>query len=248
VQDITDRKERERSLEERKRLLEERKEQIQFFNSLLRHDMLNSMTVIRGGARDLLDTLSEDDEGYESAERVYSRADDVVDLTRRVRSVLRRIGGEADREPEPVDLARVVRDRADDIGEVYGVETAVDVPEEAYVRADDFLDDIVDNLLINAVEHNDKDEPRAEVSVERGEDTTVLRVADNGPGIPDGMKEAVFGQGEKGKRSGGTGFGLYFVESMVSGYGGEVRVEDNHPEGAVVTVELPNADATEAEG
>ncbi|MCX2818156.1 PAS domain S-box protein [Haladaptatus sp. F3-133] len=239
MQDITERKEREKSLKEQKRLLEERKEQIDFFNSLLRHDMLNSMTVIRGRAQELLDRLSEDDEGYESAEKVYRRADDVVDLTNRVRSVLRRITGEDDRELSRVDLAQTVRDRAESLGEVYEVGISVDAPQDAYVEADDFLSDIVDNLLINAVEHNDSDEPRVDVSVDSGDEATVLRVADNGSGIPDEMKKAVFGQGEKGRRSGGTGFGLYFVDSMVSEYGGEVHVEDNEADGATVVVELP---------
>ncbi|MFP4189249.1 MAG: PAS domain S-box protein, partial [Halobacteriales archaeon] len=244
IQDITERKERESSLQEQKELLEEKKEQIQFFNSLLRHDMLNSMTVVRGSARDLLDTLSENDEGYESAEKIHRRADDVVDLTNRVRSVLRRITGEESRELVPHNLAEIAGNRAEQIGEVYGVEIDVDVPDEAYVEADEFLDDVVDNLLINAVEHNDKENPHVNVSVDLN-DHVVLRIADNGPGIPDEMKEAVFGQGEKGRRSGGVGFGLYFVESMVSEYGGDVYVEDNEPEGSVVVVELPKADGVD---
>jgi PAS domain S-box-containing protein len=244
VHDITERKEREKALEEQKNLVEKRKEQIQFFNSLLRHDMLNSMTVIRGNAGRLVDELPEG-EARDDAEKIHSRADDIVDLTNRVRSVLRRITEEGSRELAPYDLAEIAEERGGDIGDVYDVDVTVETPEEAYVEADEFLDDVVDNLLINAVEHNDKEEPRVDLTVERGDETTVLRVADNGPGIPDRMKEAVFGQGEKGRSSGGVGFGLYFVESMVSEYGGDVRVKDNEPEGAVVVVELPNAEGGE---
>jgi sensor histidine kinase regulating citrate/malate metabolism len=36
--------------------------------------------------------------------------------------------------------------------------------------------------------------------------------------------------------------GLYLVETLVTGYGGEVWVEDNDPEGSVFVVELPTAD------
>ena len=239
VQDITDRKEREKDLKRQKDLVEKRKEQIQFFNSLLRHDMLNSMTVIRGNAERLVEELPEG-QPREDAEKIHSRAEGIVDLTNRVRSVLRRITEDGSRELVPYDLAEVTEERAEDAKEVYDAEVTVEAPEEAYVEADEFLDDVIDNLLTNAVEHNDKEEPRVDITVERGEETTVLRVADNGPGIPDRMKEAVFGQGEKGRSSGGVGFGLYFVESMVSEYGGDVRVEDNEPEGAVFVIELPN--------
>jgi len=232
VQDITERKERERDLENRK-------EQIEFFNSLLRHEMLNSMTVIRGSTRTVLDRLSEDDDLYEVAERVYERSNQVVDLIDRVRSVLDRISGEV-RELTERNLSETVRDRLASLERSYDVKTSVDAPDEAYVEADGFLDDVVDNLLINAVEHNDKDQPRVDVTVETGSDDVVLRVADNGPGIPDDRKEDVFKQGVTGKTGGALGFGLYFVESMVSEYGGEVYVEDNEPQGTVVVIELPN--------
>jgi PAS domain S-box-containing protein len=232
VQDITERKEREGALEHRK-------EQVEFFNGLLRHELLNSMTVIRGGARTVLDGTSEDDEVYEDIKRVYDRSGEVVELIDRVRSVLKSISG-GDRRLRHRNLVETVKQRAASLAESHDAEVTVEAPEEAYVEADEFLDDVIDNLLTNAVEHNDKEEPRVDITVERGEETTVLRVADNGPGIPDRMKEAVFGQGEKGRSSGGVGFGLYFVESMVSEYGGDVRVEDNEPEGAVFVIELPN--------
>jgi signal transduction histidine kinase len=74
------------------------------------------------------------------------------------------------------------------------------------------------------------------------EGRVVVRVADNGPGVPDDRKEAVFGRGEKGLRSTGTGLGLYLVDTLVDSYGGRVRVEDNDPEGAVFVVELPLAE------
>jgi signal transduction histidine kinase len=69
----------------------------------------------------------------------------------------------------------------------------------------------------------------------------VLEVRDDGPGVPHGTKERVFRRGETGDQSGGTGFGLYFVHSMVSVYGGDVDIEDNEPSGTVVRVELPTA-------
>ena len=66
-----------------------------------------------------------------------------------------------------------------------------------------------------------------------------MRVGDDGPGIPDDRKTAVFGKGEKGPGSDGTGLGLYLVRTLVVSYGGEIRVEDNDPRGSVFLVELP---------
>jgi len=39
----------------------------------------------------------------------------------------------------------------------------------------------------------------------------------------------------------GTGIGLYLVRTLVENYGGEVRVTDNNPRGAIFTVTVPVA-------
>jgi len=71
--------------------------------------------------------------------------------------------------------------------------------------------------------------------------TAVLRVADDGPGVDDGRAGDLFERGEKGTASTGSGFGLFFVDSMVDSYGGDVRVEDSEAGGAAFVVELPKA-------
>jgi signal transduction histidine kinase len=76
-------------------------------------------------------------------------------------------------------------------------------------------------------------------SVDEGEGVAEVRVADNGPGIPEDQRDEVFGKGEKGLDSPGAGIGLYLVRSLVEIYGGDVWVEDNEPKGAVFVVRLP---------
>jgi signal transduction histidine kinase len=101
------------------------------------------------------------------------------------------------------------------------------------------LSSVFRNLLKNAVQHNDTDDPEVTVSATTGDGTVEVAVADNGPGVPDERKEEIFGQGEKGLESSGTGIGLYLVRTLVERYGGDVRVEDNDPEGSVFVVRLP---------
>jgi signal transduction histidine kinase len=71
----------------------------------------------------------------------------------------------------------------------------------------------------------------------------LVRVADDGPGIPDEHGAQLFSADTKGLDSDGTGMGLYLVERLIDIYGGEVRVEDNTPRGAVFVVELPTTPA-----
>jgi signal transduction histidine kinase len=93
------------------------------------------------------------------------------------------------------------------------------------------------------------------VSVETDATVARVRIADTGSGIPDDQKEAVFRRGEIGHaKATGSGFGLFFVDSMVEAYGGRVWVEDRTPTnsvlsgtdrsgGAVFVVELPLTNA-----
>jgi signal transduction histidine kinase len=73
-------------------------------------------------------------------------------------------------------------------------------------------------------------------------DWFVVSVADNGPGVPDAEKERIFGRKEESDLEHGEGIGLYFVDRIVTTYGGDVWVEDGPEGGAVFRVQLPRPD------
>ena len=123
------------------------------------------------------------------------------------------------------------------------------------VLADSLLEEVVGNLLKNAVEHGYDGQDEFTISVETSTENgrTQLRIADTGPGIPEELRDSIF---DRGTSETGSGFGLFFVETMVDQYGGTVRVEaraergsargrpeadDSEPTGAVFIVELPTA-------
>lgn len=220
----------------------EREHQLEFLNSLLRHDIQNGMTVIRSRAEYLAETL--DGREAEFAATIEERSDDLVGLTDRFRVMLDALTGDVDEELGPVLLADVVDEQVDALETTYPeTEVTVAVPEVT-VRADDLLRNVVWNLMSNAVDHNDADTPEVRVSAENRGDTVRLEIADNGPGVPDDLKDAIFRRQESGVRNEvGSGFGLFFVDRVVTRYGGKVWVEDNDPIGAVFVIRLPKPDA-----
>ena len=115
-------------------------------------------------------------------------------------------------------------------------------PAETTVVANEMLDSVLRNLLKNAIQHNDSEIPEVQVSATERAGMAVVRIADNGPGVPDSQKDTIFGRGEKGLESEGTGIGLYLVETLLDSYGGDIRIEDNEPSGSVFVVELPTAE------
>ncbi len=251
--DITAGKERERLLSERterlarqkterERELEERTNQLEFLHSLVRHDVQNGMMVIDSRAEIMRDDL--DGRNEEFAGTILSRAREISDQIDRIRTALDTLSEGTD--TEPVDLSDLLTDRVRAFRSNYPeVNVDADIDDGLRVAADDILDDVLANLLRNAVEHNDKEQVEIEVVAAETDDGVRVEVADNGPGIPEAERDQVFRRGVSNAQAGGpggSGFGLFFIDTMVDSYGGDVRVEDNEPEGARFVVTLPEDD------
>ncbi|XGI83024.1 ATP-binding protein [Halorutilales archaeon Cl-col2-1] len=234
------------TIEARERIRTE-KDQLALLNRIVRHDIRNDMNKVLGWGSKLRDHV--DDEGEEYLDTVLDASQHVVDLTRTARDFVEAIERGNDVELKAVRLSDSVEDSVRKASERHSdAEIRVDDIPDVDVRANDLLSTVFRNLLNNAVQHNDKPTPRVEVSAEIDNvgGRIIVCVADNGPGIPDGRKQEVFGKGEKGLESEGTGVGLYLVNTLVESYGGDVWVEDNPDapdgEGTVFVVELQAAD------
>ncbi|QKY19255.1 PAS domain S-box protein [Halolamina sp. CBA1230] len=224
---------------ERERLLERQTDRMEFFNSILRHDVLNAVTVIRGRAEFLEAEL--EGEQRRDAETIVRWSDDVEEIVGRVRTVLRTLTGEGDTELEPIDLGTELRAEIERVRATYPEVTfETETPESTVVLANDLLGDVLGNVVTNAIEHNETDGLRVAVTVERDDESVFVRVADNGTGVDDDRTEAIFRRGNTGHaKSVGSGFGLFFVDAMVGEYGGDVWVEENEDGGATFVIELP---------
>jgi len=222
------------------RALAHRNEQLDFFNSILRHDMQNGLNVVMGKAQLLQRELS-DPEQVEYADDIFEWSRNISDLATKVRRILDTVADDENASREPVDIVPIVAEEAARVEAMSDrVTVDTDLPESAEVLANDLLSDVVGNLLTNAVEHTD--EPtRVQVSLEDGGHRARLRVSDDGPGVPANRQDAVFERGEQRSGSTGTGFGLFFVSSMVDSYGGDVSVADSERGGASFLVDLPTA-------
>ncbi|WP_435178403.1 sensor histidine kinase [Halorussus sp. AFM4] len=212
---------------------------LDYLNGLLRHEVLNSANVITGYAELLLEDGDVDDEAGDHLERIRRQGEDMTQVIRDVQ-VLIESANEADRL-EPRDLTAVLGDeleRLDDVADSVTVDATM--PDDVFVRADDLLPRVFSNLLRNAVEHNDGDRPRVEVTVERGAETVTVHVDDNGPGVPEDERGTLF---DRSDNTGGShGLGLYLVRTLVERYGGAVDLAETGPDGSRFTVELPAAE------
>lgn len=99
---------------------------------------------------------------------------------------------------------------------------------------------VVENLLVNAARHTPPG-TAVQVEVTARPDGVVLVVEDDGPGVPDELKEALFEPFRQGEDSSGRGMGigLSLVQRFAELHGGTARIEDAPTGGARFIVTLP---------
>lgn len=218
--------------------LEQQREINDVLNGMLRHHVLNSLTVIRGRA-ELLERRSSGEQ-RQWAQTVVARADEMAATVEEIATITRTLTDGS--ETEVVPLAVTLESSVENVRSRFdSASIELDEVPDCDVLADDVLGQVFEEVLANAIEHNDSATPRVVVDVTSGEDAVAVTVVDNGPGVPVEARERVFAANERGLESDGAGLGLYLAAEVLDQYGGDIRVRDAELGGATFELTIPLA-------
>lgn len=225
LNDVTEQKRRERHLE--------------LVARVLRHNMSNEITIIQGqtevlrvhleeAQRDHLDTI------VESGRRI-------VETSAKLRTIQDIVTD--DQGPVPTNLGRHVETVVGRVEQAYpDADIAYDAPD-VWVESTTGLASALENLLENAIEHNEAAAPWAAVDVTVDPDAATVAVADDGPGIPPNERRILY-QGETPLKH-SSGVGLWLVYRYVERAGRDLAFERREGGGSRVSFVLDRADAPE---
>lgn len=223
---------------ERLAVVEQQAEQLALLNRIVRHDIRNQCAVASGWAETLREHV--DDEHEEHIDRIQQANESTVALTETARDIVDLLEQEDDAALKPRSLGDVVEETIDTRGVLYAdANIAVEGIPDVTVASDELLNSLFRNLLDNAVQHTDRDEPSVTVTGERRDGSVAVTIADDGPGLSD--EEAAILEEGPALEHPSEGMGLYFIRSLVDRYGGDITVTDNEPRGTRITVVLPVA-------
>lgn len=118
----------------------------------------------------------------------------------------------------------------------------IKIDDDAHMVKIDFrlFEHAISNLILNSTLYTPQ-ESEIKFEASRSGDKVILKIADNGPGIPAVSIPKIFDKFYRvpGSPAGGTGLGLSIVKSIVELHQGTLSYEENKPHGALFKIELP---------
>ena len=180
----------------------------------------------------------------------------ILEAARRMRTVVedlltlaRADAGELSLRRDPLDLAAVVRGTAELMAgeaERRGVAIELDLADAALRGDRSRLQELVTNLLANAIRYN-REGGRVTLRLRTGGGLALLDVSDTGIGIPPEEQALVFDRFHRvdkarSREAGGSGLGLAISRWIAEAHGGRILLESEPGEGTTFRVELPAGD------
>ena len=210
--------------------------------AMANHDLRTPLTVILGFVQLAKKMLArEPDRAARTLDDIERQTRRMIRLVQDLLDVARFESGVIPVIPEPGDLAAHVRDAVE--RQPNRERFQLQMTEErmpAFFDADR-IDQVLDNLLSNAIRHTAPGTP-VDVRLVRESSELVLRVTDHGGGVASEERARLFRpfyQTPRGRQYGGTGLGLHISRRIAEAHRGRLWLEDTGPNGSTFTLALP---------
>ena len=209
------------------------------------HQLRTPLTALRLR----LDLLAADS-APAAAEELAGAQEEIARLSRLVDGLLATARAEAVTEQlEQIDVMDAVSERVaawQPVADGNGVKLLAEPPSSSWSAGSvprvalgaGHLEQILDNLIDNAIEALGDHGGSVTVSVASSGAGTTLTIADDGPGMPPQERSRAFLRFSTGSQT-GTGLGLAIVQRLVTSNGGTVRLADTPGGGLTVELEFP---------
>ncbi|QWC18239.1 HAMP domain-containing histidine kinase [Halorubrum sp. 2020YC2] len=216
--------------------LEERTRQLHVLDNILRHNIRNELNVIHGRGEQLQRNL--EGEPKAAAGTIVDRAETLLTTSEKSREITTVLSDS--QGPTSVDIGQVVRVLAKETADEWpNADVDVTGPTQLVVSAAESITAAIEELLTNAVIHNDSEKPCVRVNLAVEGSWGTLSVRDNGPGIPEFDRDVLESGGAIETLSHGSGLGLWLVYWTVNHSGGKINVDEREPRGTEITIWFP---------
>ena len=254
--DITDRKVTEQIIIDSEKKYRDAFERGNLYKDLFAHDINNLLQIINSSA----ELISYQLNGVENASDIQNIAEIIKKQVQRGSKLVTNVRTLSDLEDKDIELGlldscEILKSSIDFINKAYS-EREINIninckDEDKYlVHANELLHEVFDNLLINAIKHNENQNIEININIlkESKENRNYIKFEfiDNAVGIPDEKKSILFKEGyRKEKGAKGMGLGLSLVYKIVHRFNGKIwvedRVEGDYTKGSKFIIMIPES-------
>ena len=237
VRDITERKKTQDNLLISEKKFKESYNRANFYKDLFAHDMSNILQVINSSAELIFFQLG-DSEKSKNIANIATIIKKQIERGAKLISNVRTLSEleEGENITKRVEINKFINDGITFVKKAYerrNVKISFeDVSKKHYTNANELLQDVFENVLINGIKYNENSNIEISIKISKQEvdakDYIKIEFIDNGIGVFDERKKVIFLSGNRElKGSKGMGLGLSLVSKILNIFNGEVWVEDN---------------------
>jgi signal transduction histidine kinase len=217
---------------------------VDYILGIVGHDLRNPLGAIHMSAALLQKRGGLEGWQARTVERMRSSAGRMGRIIADLLSYTRtRLGSGIPIDRQRADLEQLCRKVVDEL-QAANADRVIEIAVHGDVTGDwdpDRLEQVASNLVSNAVDHGDTDQP-VTVEITGDADTVSLSVRNRGPPMPPDVLSHLFepfarGPEEQSRKGSGLGLGLYISREIARGHGGDIAVTSNGE--TTITVRLP---------
>lgn len=214
------------------------------------HQINNPLTTILVDTELLLQDTPSENSAHESLAAIHRAGKRALEVVRRLLSMSYK--NKEDEQAELSDINATIRNTVQLVSghiEQYNIKLLMDLGDELPHAAGlpGQLEDVWLNLLMNSRDAvRDDEAPIIGIKSYAQDNYVIVDVWDNGPGIPEPLREQIFEAFFTTKSMGqGTGLGLHICKQVVEKCGGRIKIHAAETKGALFRIELPTQLVTE---
>ena len=211
------------------------------------HDLRTPMTRLRGTAEFALQSVENPEACREALADTMEESEKVLTMLKTLMDISEAETGAMQLNRESVNMAALIKDVValyEIVAEEKQIQLIAASPDSLLCHADKVrIQQALANLVDNAVKYT-LPQGRVDIQAESNQAEVVIRIKDNGTGIPPEELPRIWERlyrGDKSRSQKGLGLGLCLVKAVVEAHHGRVEVASQPGQGSVFTVHLPLA-------
>ena len=205
------------------------------------HDIKNPLTTMKLSMQQLERVSNNPEQAAAYLRKAITRLIEQIDSLAQIASEFSMFANLDIQAKHDVVINEVVESVHDLFSEQRNVDLSLSLPDQRYhIQGDkNHLIRVFNNLVINAIQAIPSDrQGHISVALTREDNRAVIRISDNGGGIPEEIGERVFEPNFTTKTS-GSGLGLAICKKIIEAHDGDIRFETRENEGTDFFVEIP---------